>query len=253
IPESDFMRENIWEWKSPFHPRFHHEPFFYVFVSTVVLIVVSGVVGRRKLRTTPILLVVIFFPLALGTMRHIPWFELVASYFLAHTLGQSALPRRWNAPLALAVATVLFVGTAVVVKEGNTVGRRPGFHNGAPIKSAAIEHIRNSDISGNVLHSYSYGDQLAYYFYPRIRIAMDTRIYSEKYYREFRSVSGGNPTLQTEPEKLRDYLERYDVRTIVTKPLNLRVWSGVGHYPVFESLGFKGVYFDRETVILQRE
>ncbi|MGE4609019.1 MAG: hypothetical protein AAEJ52_19975, partial [Myxococcota bacterium] len=115
VEGSEFIRENVWEWQSVFHPRFRREPFLLVFAFTISLVVLSGVVGRRKLRATPILLVIAFLPLALTAIRHVPWFEIMASFFLAHTLGQSALPRRWNAPLALAVATVLFVGTAVVV------------------------------------------------------------------------------------------------------------------------------------------
>ncbi|MCH2171813.1 hypothetical protein MK489_13600 [Myxococcota bacterium] len=253
VEASDFIRENVWEWQSLFHPRFRGEPFMFLFITTTLFVVVSGIMGRRKLRAAPILLVIAFFPLALSAIRHVPWFEIMASFFLAHTLGHSEFLRRQRVPIALVLAVVLIAGIGYVVENGNTRGRKPGFSNDAPLNPAAIEAIREAEISGNVFHSYSYGDQLAYHFYPDIRIAMDTRIYPEKYYREFRSMTGGNPRLMVEPEKLRDYLARYDVEAIVTEPFNMRVWEAMGHLPILVELGFTGLYQDRDTVIMRRK
>ncbi len=253
LDSSDFFRENVLEWQSVFHPRFRREPFMFVFISTIALVVLSGVAYRRKLRATPTLLVIGFFSLALSAMRYVPWFEMMASYFLAHTLGHSTFLRRRRVSVALVLGVVLLAGAGWVVENGNTRGRRPGFWNNAPLNLRAIEAIRKADISGNVFHSYRYGDQLAYHFYPKIQIAMDTRIYPEKYYREFLSMIGDNTRLMAEPETFRDYIERYDVRAIVTEPLNMIVWAAMGHGAVLLDLGFTAVYEDRNTVVLRRE
>jgi hypothetical protein len=253
VPDDDFVRENVWEWQSVFHPGFVREPFLFVLAATTVLAIVSGILGRRKLRAAPTLLALVFLPLALSAIRHVPWFEIVASYLLAHTLGDSATSRRWRVPVALTLSGVLLAGTWWVIENGNTHGRRPGFWNDAPLKPAVIEAIRDSPISGNVLHSYSYGDQLAYHFYPRIRIAMDTRIYPEKYYLEYRTMTGGSPSILVEPEAFREYLDRYDVRGIVTKYLNIAVSRLKGHLSVLtDEMGFKLVYSDRQTFVLFR-
>jgi hypothetical protein len=249
---NDFIRANVWEWQPIYHPRFFREPFLFVFVAIVGIVLISGIVGRKKLRATPLLLVLGFLPLAISAIRHVPWFEFFAVFFLAHTLGHTAVMRRWRVPVAGVATMVLLAGSWIAFEHGNTRGRRTGFVNGAPLNPDVIAFIAASDIEGNVFHSYSYGDQLAYHFYPRIRVAMDTRMYSEKYYTEYRSMTGDNLDLLAPPAAFRDYLERYDVRTIVSTRMDVRAWLAMGHYRALDSLGFKVVYTDPKTVVLRR-
>jgi hypothetical protein len=251
----DFFRANLWEFQSPFHPRFHGEPFLILFWIIVALIALSTATGRKGLRFTPVLLVLAFSGLALNTMRHIAWFEIMGAYFLAHTLNVQWESQRWRITGAILLALVLFAGTAAVVEHGNTRGRRPGFWNDAPLNPKAIQFIRDADISGNVLHSDNYGDQLAYHFYPTIRVTIDTRLdaYGEKYYMQFRRLDGGNPAFQGKPSELVDFLEKYDVRAIVTKPLNAYVWFKLGHLEALKNLGFTIAYSDGKAVIITRE
>jgi hypothetical protein len=255
ISGKDFIRANIWEWQSPFHPRFHGEPFQIIFWGITALIAVATAMGRNRVRATPLFLVLVFFGLALSTMRHIAWFEIMGAYFLAHTLPVTLDSQRWKITGAIVVALVLFAGTTAVATRGNTLGRRPGFWNDAPMNPEVIQFIRDTGISGNVLHHYNYGDQLAYHFYPTIRVVMDTRAdaYGEKHYMQFRRLSGGNPALQGEPSELVDFVEKYDVRAIVTEHLNIYVWFNLGHAEALKKLGFVGAYRDRKTVILTRE
>ena len=247
---ADYIRANIWEWQPALHARFRHEPFLIVAACTAALVGVSAVVGRRRLRGAPVVLVLAFFPLGMSAIRHIPWFEMMALYFLAHSLGGRPVLEGWKPGLTL---TAAMLGAALLVTQvGNTRGQKPGFGDAAPLNRFAVAWLREHDVSGNVFHSYSYGDQLAYYFYPKVRVAMDSRTYGEKYYLEYRRLEGGNPSLLAEPAELARYLERYDVRTIVTKPLNMVVWTQRGHADVLIELGFGIAYYDRGTVILTR-
>ncbi len=70
---------------------------------------------------------------------------------------------------------------------------------------------------------------------------------------QFRRLSGGNPALQGKPSELVDFLEKYDVRAIVTKPLNAYVWFKLGHLEALKNLGFAIAYSDSKTVIITRE
>jgi len=197
-----------------------------------------------------VVLVLAVFPLGMIAIRHIPWFEIMALYFLAHSLGGRALLEGWKPGLTL---TAAILGAALLVTQvGNTQGQKPGFGDAAPLNRFAIAWLRAHDISGNVFHSYSYGDQLAYHFYPKVRVAMDSRTYGKNYYLEYRRMEGGNPRLLAEPAELGRYLQRYDVRTIVTKPLNMAVWTARGHADVLIELGFGIAYYDPGTVILTR-
>jgi hypothetical protein len=246
----DYVRMNIWEWQPALHPRFRHEPFLIVAACTAALVCVSGVVGRRRLRGAPVVLVLAFFPLGMSAIRHIPWFEIAALYFLAHSLSGRALLEGWKPGLAL---TTAILGAAILVTQvGNTRGQKPGFGDAAPLNRYAIAWLREHAVSGNVFHSYTYGDQLAYYFYPKVRVAMDSRTYGEKYYLEYTRLEGSNPLVLAEPAEFARYLERYDVRTIVTKPRNMYVWDERGHVDVLIGLGFQIAYHDPGTVILTR-
>jgi hypothetical protein len=254
IPSMDFLRANIWEFHSPFHPRFHGEPFFIIFCVISALIAFASAKGWKEHRATPVLLVLAFFGLALSTMRFIAWFEIMGAYLLAQVLTVTSDSQRWKITGAIVLALVLFAGTMAVVERGNTRGRKPGFWNDAPLSPEAIQFIRDTGISGNVLNGDSYGDQLAYHFYPTIRVTIDTRLdcYGEKYYMQFRRISGGNPKLQGELSELVNFLERYDIRAIVTKPLNAYVWYKLGHFEAMKQLGFTTAYNDGKTVILTR-
>jgi hypothetical protein len=252
VEGSDFIRANVWEWQPIYHPRFFREPFFFLFLALFALVVISGIVGRRKLRATPLILVLGFFPLAVSGIRHAAWFEIVAAFFLAHTLGHTVLMRRHRSVIAAVLTLVLLAGTWITFERGNTRGRRPGFANDAPLNPEVIAFIESSDIAGNVFHSYSYGDQLAYHFHPRILVAMDTRIYPERFYREYRSITPDNPRLLAPPDVFRAYFERYDVRTIVATRSDARIWGRLGYDRPLLALGFEQVYIDPKTVVFRR-
>ena len=66
-------------------------------------------------------------------------------------------------------------------------------------------------------------------------------------------MSGGNPALQGDPSDLEDFLERHEVRAIVTKPWNIYTWIRTGQGGAVLGLGFVRGYNDRNTVILTRE
>jgi hypothetical protein len=66
-------------------------------------------------------------------------------------------------------------------------------------------------------------------------------------------MSGGNPALQGDPSDLEDFLERHEVRTIVTEPWNTYTWIKEGQGGALLRLGSVPVYVERDTVSLTRE
>ena len=77
--------------------------------------------------------------------------------------------------------------------------------------------------------------------------------YGEKHSMEYRRMRGGNPAIQGDPSDLEDFLERHEVRAIVTKPWNIYSWIRTGQGDALPGLGFVRFYIDRDTVILTRE
>ena len=66
-------------------------------------------------------------------------------------------------------------------------------------------------------------------------------------------MSGSNPALRGVPSDLEDFLERHEVRAIVTEPWNTYTWIKVGQGGALLGLGFVRGYIDRNAVILTRE
>jgi hypothetical protein len=70
---------------------------------------------------------------------------------------------------------------------------------------------------------------------------------------EYPRISGGNPALRGDPPDLEDFLERHEVRAIVTKPWKIYTWIRTGQGDALLRLGFVRVYIERDTVSLTRE
>jgi hypothetical protein len=70
---------------------------------------------------------------------------------------------------------------------------------------------------------------------------------------EYPRISGGNPALQGDPSDLENFLERHEVRAIVTKPWKIYTWLRTGQGGAPLGLGFVRGYIDRDTVIPTRE
>jgi len=118
------------------------------------------------------------------------------------------------------------------------------------LTDASIEFIQKNKISGNVLNSYNLGDQLAYHFYPTIRISIDSRIdmYGEKLYKKNRRLNrhGFN-------SELLEFLNKYKIATIImTRRKYDKRFSKATPQKKNKDYGWKIVYYDEKVVILRR-
>ncbi len=248
LSRSEFIRQHIIEWRSSFYPLFWDQRFFAVYLLLSAGAFIAVGIGIRRLTPSLVALVLGSWLLTVDVVRHIPWFVIFSCYALAHLfVGRAARGAGWLSCLALA-------GTLVVFLYGNVRGVRPGFENMAPLQPAVLEFMRAMHLSGNVFNSYSYGDQLAYHFFPEVRIAIDSRVdaYGAEAYLKFRRLSGRNAELLGEPQELLDFLREYDVRAIVTRPREYTSWVHKGHADALSGEGWAEVYRDARTVILTR-
>jgi hypothetical protein len=259
---SEFIRENIHEWKSTFDAGFRSRAFFVIYIEFCVLLVVSTGLRFNRARPSLLLLTLGFWVLTIVAVRHIPWFVIAGCYLLAGLFEGSPINRdTWyrtriptRAVWAILSSLLLLAGANISATHGNVRGLKVGFENGASLNPTALAFIEDTNISGNVFNSYGFGDQLVYHFYPRIRVAMDSRLdaYGSTAYLEFRRLTGMKLDQLGAPKELLDYLEAYAVQTIVTRPREYTNWSRKGHKDALTGAGWREAYRDRETVILTR-
>ena len=248
------MRQNIVEFAGTFDPRI--QGFLYVQIAYLCLVVVavSFAVGWKRTDTVAVLLAVVFGLMALQTIRYTAWLGLASAYILAANLRGlgGTVPIRKAGSVVLAALLVL--GTVLSVAQGNVRGKPIGFENLSPLSPSALDYILESSIKGNIFNSYRFGDQLVYQFYPRIRVSIDSRAdaYGEEYYLLHRSLAGRSGPQLAPVEKLVEFLDSHDMRTIITRPFDFGNWQRSGLLPTLSRQGWREVYRDSSTVILRR-
>lgn len=252
--QSDYIRENILEWLPVFDAHVRGKPTVMIYVFIAILSLVSLALDLARSNATLWLLLAIFGLLSLSALRHISWFVIVACYALAHVPSrpQSTSPLRLDRlliPSAGLLLAALYFGYA-----GNVRGRQIGFDNQAPLGLEAIHFLEQERISGNVFNSYNFGDQLAYQFYPEIRVAIDSRVdaYGETHSRMYRSLSGRSRRELAPPDALLGYLQQNEVNWIVTRPGDFSSWRSGGHEALLIRSGWRQVYDDPKTIVLRR-
>ena len=155
---------------------------------------------------------------------------------------------------ALVTAALLLIATAVVSTLGNVRGLHVGIAAAAPLNSQALEFLREHELEGNVFNSYEYGDQLVYHFWPRVHVAMDTRLdaYGASYYHEHQRLSGRLQFRLDNADELIDFLDRHRVDVIVSYPFDVKNWLRTGYAERLAEAGFLAIYRDNTTTILER-
>lgn len=194
---SAFM-EQIYEWLPPYSEAYRTTYMARYYLLWAVAGAAGCVLGLRLLkrgRPQPavfaILVYLTFLVLSLRMNR------AVTDFGLATLPGISALLTtafRRTAPRArgfLALAVVLTALAAVFAvggyRYGPGSGRRFGWGLGAGIPARAADFVARQGLAGNCFNDYASGAYLVYRFYPRVRVAMDSRndVYGEALYADY--------------------------------------------------------------------
>ncbi len=254
IGQADFIRENILEFAPTFGEQMRGRLYVKIYVVFLSVVALSFAVARKRVSAVSVVLFVVFGYLSVDAVRYTAWFAVASAYVLARNLRGAPSKRDSRTALAVIASLVLLGSVATVLERGNVMGKPLGFEDMSPLPSEAIEFIEREGIQGNVFNAYRFGDQLVYQFYPRIRVVIDSRndAYGERYYLQYRSLSGRSFKRLAPAEELVGFLDRYRIDTIVTLPHDFRNWEAKGYLPPLERAGWE-VTFDRsDTLVLQR-
>jgi hypothetical protein len=190
---NQYIKEAIWEWRSPFVTG-GTDPWFVVYCAELVLLWIS-VLGRLRRRPwlDAVIALVISFQSARAN-RFVPYLgilglPIMARFWCAWATAQVPAGGRQlrllldGALVALLVITAAGPGAAF----GPRAFRPLGFGFGGPMAYQEVAAIRRMGLRGNIYNEYRDGALIIYALYPLVRPVMDARIdvYGERLWREY--------------------------------------------------------------------
>jgi len=187
---SPSMQQFIQEWASPDFHQFEWQPLAWIFL----LIIGTGLLGRKSTSITNILLVVAFGYAALRSMRNIPLFALVAVPVLAEQIGslvrikpQIQTRSRWFIWLS---AAVFLFGILAAGLRFITVIQSQSKTTQETFPAGAADWILANRPSGNLYNTYGWGGYLIWRLYPEYRVYIDGRadVYGDKFIFEYLQI-----------------------------------------------------------------
>jgi hypothetical protein len=244
-------RDLIAEWFPTFSPMIMSMQFYRVYLIYLAITVIALIIGLPKLDFTLLILLIAFGYLSVVSNRHIGVFAIVGTYWLARGFGDCWREGREKFLFSIAGSLILMGGIAVLLTSGNLQGNRPGFTIKTRLPQSAIETIRNTGIQGNVINSYPFGGPLTYYFYPEIRIGLDSRLdaYGNRYYWEYIYRLNGDVT------ELIGYMDQNEVVALVLKHADFYTGDErfmIDKFAKLRMAGFEKIYDEDNVIILVR-
>jgi hypothetical protein len=205
---SQAMQQFIQEWFSPDFHQLEWQPLAWF----ILAFIGAGMLGKKPISPTRILLTLFFGYAALLSMRHVPLFAIVAIPILSEQIGtlvriqpEVKTPSqllRWIAPLML-VCMMLVIGLRFMqIVQGQPKSEADTF------PKAAVDWIAENRPEGNLFNSYGWGGYIIWRLYPQYPVYIDGRadIYGDKfifaYMDVYRARPGWEQALDTQAVRL---------------------------------------------------
>jgi len=196
---SQAMQQNIQEWFSPDFHQIEWQPLAWL----ILALIGAGLLGRKSISPTKVLLTLVFGYAALHSMRHVPLFAIAAVPALAEEIGSVVRTRqevrqagrllKWVnfflVACAILVAGLRFVG--VVQEQANTEKEK--------FPAAAVDWIVQHHPAGNIFNTYGWGGYLIWRLYPEYHVYIDGRadVYGDTFINDYLRIEAGKPNWET--------------------------------------------------------
>jgi len=196
---SQAMQQNIQEWFSPDFHQVEWQPLAWL----ILALIGAGLLGRKSISPTKILLTLVFGYAALLSMRHVPLFAIAAVPVLAEEIGSVVRIRqdvrqvgrllKW-VNFLLVMCTVLVAGlrfVSVVQEQANTEKEK--------FPAAAVDWIIQHHPAGNIFNTYGWGGYLIWRLYPEYYVYIDGRadVYGDTFINDYLRIETGEPGWET--------------------------------------------------------
>jgi hypothetical protein len=187
---SPSMQQFIQEWFSPDFHQLMWQPFAWL----ILALIGFGMVSRKPISPTNILLTLLLGYAALRSMRNIPLFAIFVIPILSEEVGSLIRilfelrdPNRWVrllAPILLIcmVSVISLRFLQVVRDQPNTENRN--------FPETAVNWLLDNKPQGNIFNSYGWGGYLIWRMYPEYHVFIDGRadVYGDKFIFEYMTI-----------------------------------------------------------------
>ena len=211
LSQDSYIKNVVFEWKAPFDPSVKGTRIFDVYMILLASILFCFILGFRNLSLRGFFLIFCFGFLSLSAQRHIAVLAIASVLPMAEMLKNRFDTNKYRLLRYGLLYSFLISVIVFCFLKGNVVSVKPGVYYRARIPEQTINYLKEKSISGNVLNTYPLGGQLIYYFYPQIKIVIDSRIdaYGSKYMEFYRELwsNGYN--------EFDNFLDKYKVNHII--------------------------------------
>ena len=238
---SPSMQQFIQEWFSPDFHQIIWLPFAFIILGLIGL----GMVSKKSISPTNIILTLVFGYAALRSMRNIPFFaisvipilaEQVDSMIEIRTNGRT--PSRMFHYLVPPLLAILVLLTGLRFFQ---VARSQSQTESDSFPKAAVDWILSNRPSGNIFNSYGWGGYLIWRAYPEYKVFIDGRadVYGDSFLYDYMTIYRSEPGWE-------DKLKNQGVQTVIVEP-NAPLAN-----TLLASQSWKIVFEDKISVIFKR-
>jgi len=239
---SQGMQQFIQEWFSPDFHRLEWQPLAWF----ILALIGAGLLGKKSIAPSKILLTLCFGYASLVSMRHVPLFTIVTIPILAEQIDsmvriKSVTNRpsrlfKWLVPI-LFVCTVFIVDLRFVqVVQGQSRSESLTF------PKSAVDWIQKIQPPGNLFNSYGWGGYIIWRLHPQYSVYIDGRadVYGDKFIYSYMDVYHARPGWE-------QALDSQDVRLVLVESES-GLANALRQSPVWEIM-----YEDQLSIVFERK
>ncbi len=185
----------IQEWFSPDFHQLVLQPFALLILALLGL----GMVSKKPIAPTNILLTLVFVYASLRSVRNVPLFAIIAIPVLAEQVGSLLkIPSEQRAPSRLVRLTgpILLVCLVVVasLRLGQVVQEQPKAE-AKNFPKMAVDWMLENKPKGNLFNTYNWGGYLIWRMYPEYLVYIDgrTEVYGDAFLYDYASIYRAEP------------------------------------------------------------
>jgi len=192
---SSSMQQFIQEWFSPDFHQLMWQPLAWL----ILALIGAGMVSKKSISATNILLTIGFGYAALISMRNIPFFALAAIPVLSDQVGSlinihtsGYVPGKLYRFLVLFLLAGILLITCLRFIQVVQEQPRTELEN---FPKTAVDWLQNNAPAGNLFNSYNWGGYLIWRLYPQVRVYIDGRadVYGDAFIFDYLSISNAEP------------------------------------------------------------
>jgi len=192
---SQAMQQLIQEWFSPDFHQLMWQPLAWF----ILAFIGAGMLGKKSISITKILLTLAFGYAALSSVRHVPLFTVVAIPILAEQIdsfvrvrGEVQAPNRL---LYVVTPILLFCLLLITSLRFIQVVKGQGKSETGTFPKVAVDWIEKNQPAGNIFNSYGWGGYIIWRLYPEYPVFIDGRadVYGDKFIFDYTDLYRANP------------------------------------------------------------